>query len=52
MALGLVGAAVVSFAGALLVIRFMPARDETPQLRVAPPQATPAAASDSHRAAA
>jgi hypothetical protein len=41
MALGLVGAAAVSFLGALLVIRFMPARDETPQLRVVP-QAPPA----------
>jgi EmrB/QacA subfamily drug resistance transporter len=39
MALGLVGAAVVSFVGALLVIRFMPARDDAPQLRVVPPQA-------------
>jgi EmrB/QacA subfamily drug resistance transporter len=44
MALGLVGAAVVSFVGALLVIRFMPARDEAPQLHVAPSPALEAAA--------
>ena len=41
MALGLVGAAVVSFVGALLVIRFMPARDDAPRLH-AVPQAAPA----------
>jgi EmrB/QacA subfamily drug resistance transporter len=41
MALGLVGAAVVSFVGAVLVLRFMPARHEPPQLRVVPAQAPP-----------
>ena len=41
MALGLVGAAVVSLVGALLVLRFMPARHEPPQLRVVPAQAPP-----------
>jgi EmrB/QacA subfamily drug resistance transporter len=36
MALGLVGAAAVSFVGALLVLRFMPARHEAPTLHLVP----------------
>jgi EmrB/QacA subfamily drug resistance transporter len=43
MALGLVGAALVSFLGALLVLRFMPARHQPPQLRVMPAAALPEA---------
>jgi hypothetical protein len=41
MALGLVGAAIVSLVGALLVLRYMPARHEPPHLRVVPAQAPP-----------
>jgi EmrB/QacA subfamily drug resistance transporter len=52
MALGLVGAAVVSFAGALLVARFMPAREQAPRLHAVPQPPAAATAAEGARAAA
>jgi EmrB/QacA subfamily drug resistance transporter len=47
MALGLVGAAIAAFLGALLVLRFMPARSEAPELHaVAAPAPAPAPAAE------